>query len=502
MGGDHDGSDPVPKETETTGAGDGDESKQAHDGDEDDTGDRGERADAVTPAGPVGIGLADSTARAETEPSDRLPPDAAEGLAYASPSLNRVEFHVHPDRETANGQATVVATQVKTLREELLHGERSHLGVARNVRLLDRRVQRLLEDLAAHGRSTTGSDPDADAGVVEETLASLSELRSRRAAITRAREPVVEAVDKFHVHALLDDEETVLEDLIDGRTSDQFIADAAREVVQRMIDSGEGDGYHDETVYDALERLYEASGWRVAEATATAAFDIPYLLAAVAEPARDLGIDTGGFETVPAAELRTVLDERFQIAVDVADGATADAPENATVTELADRIRSAIEERTDRKTPERTPSAVSLPLLDVPARRDRDAPPGADGSDATALDHVETPVGYFLAGAFRTAGDFGGALYVTPEGEWSWAINPWVADQPVDVGIDGVDTYDRLWAHAAVCHSVAAQLVDEDRSRVACSLCARSGPGTCGPEGCSFASLIDGVNAALAASGR
>jgi hypothetical protein len=469
---------------------------------------------------PIGIGLADTVggavARRRTA-DDELPDDAEEkGLAFASPSLNRVEFHVHPDPEEAQDRGLLVAAQVKTLREELLHGERSHLGVARNVRLLDRRVQALLEKLAAIGRKAggqevTGDDTGPNPASVQAVLSDIADLRSQRADIETAREAVVEAVDKFHVYALLSEQDEVLDDLIERRTSDEFIQDYARKRIQEMIEGGDDGGadgddhdgageeeYYDEHVYEDLETVYNDLGWKVAEAVATAAFDVPFLLDEVVDPARELGIDVDTFVTVSTSELEGVLADRFAAALDVAREATADLPDDAPVGDLAEPIRTAIAEQTDRPNPDRTLSDVPMPLLDVPARRETaGGPPGVGESDVTALTHTETAVGYLLAGAFRTVGDFGGALYITPDGEWQWAINPWVANEKVDIEIEGVDTYDRLWAHASVCYSVAEQLGDPPRRVVECTLCERSPSGTCGPEGCAFTELIDGVNAAM-----
>jgi hypothetical protein len=429
------------------------------------------------------------------------PADAGDGWAYAFPSLNRFEFHRTPDPDGLEGRALVVAAQVKSLREELLHGERSHLGVARTIRLLDRRVQEAVEELAALGRATTtgagGSEGEATA--VRELLSEIATVRSRRAEIARVREPVVEAVDKFHVHALLSGEGDVLADLIDRRTSDEMVRTDAKRFVERAIaERDDADGYHDKRVYDDLERLYETHGWTVAEAAATAAFDVPFLVETAADPARASGVDVAAMTTIPTEELGRVLRERFDAARAVAE--EVPRPADATVAELAAPIRTAVAERTDRPAPTRTLADVSLPLLDVPARRATGD--GAGGVDATALNHADTAVGYLLAGAFRTVGDFGGALYVTPDGEWEWAINPWVADRPVAVGIDGVDTYDRLWAHASLAFNLAAQLDADPRPRaVACSLCDRTRSGHCGPEGCAFADTVAGVNAALARLG-
>jgi len=484
----------------------------AHDGDEavaeTGTADPGD-SKGKKPTLPVGIGLADVAAGVASEvyaESDDRPDDATGGLAYASPSLNRVEFHVHPDPQDDQGESLLVAAQAKTMREELLHGERSHLGVARNIRLLDRRVQHLLESLAALGNGSdetgagdTGLDPDD----VRAIRSEITDLRSQRAAIESAREPAVEAVDKFHVHTLLSDESDVLDDLIEGQNSDEFIQDQARRYVERMVDGGDdgdvaGAEYHDPRVYEDLKRVYEELGWRVAEAAATAAFDVPYLLEAVAEPARELGVAVEEFETVPTGELESVLEERFDAAVAVAETATADLPEDASDAELTGAIRTRITERTDRPIPRRTPSDVSMPLLDVPARRDTaTGPPGVGESKVTALQHAETPVGYLLAGAFRTVGDFGGALYVTPDGQWQWAINPWVAGSEIDIDLDGLDSYDTLWAHTYVRYRLAEQLGEPLPRRVRCPLCARSPTSACGSEGCAFENLIDGVNEAL-----
>jgi hypothetical protein len=451
------------------------------------------------PLSPVGVGLADTAAGvpAPDAASDPRPPDAADGVAYASPSLNRVEFHVHPAPTSTEAEARLVYAQVRALREELLHGERSHLGVARNVRLLDRRVQGLVEALAAVGRGDDG-DTDAPARDVDAILADIESLRESRAEIERVREPVVEAVDKFHVHSLLSADADVVDELLDRRASDEFVAKQAR----TFIRDHERTADYDSEVYERLEELYERAGWRVAEAAATAAFDVPVLVEAAVEPARALGIDVAGFETLPTARLRELLEERFAAAVAVAEAATADLDDRASVADLAEPIREAVAESTDRPAPERTLADVELPLLDVPAGSDvAGAPPGVGESDVIALDHTETPVGYLLAGAFRTVGDFGGALYITPDGEWQWAVNPWVADEAVDVDIPNIGRYDQLWAHATVAHGLGVQLSGRGRDgrprAVVCTLCERSPTGHCGTDGCAFADLVDGVNLAL-----
>jgi hypothetical protein len=237
----------------------------------------------------------------------------------------------------------------------------------------------------------------------------------------------------------------------------------------------------------------------VTEAAATAASDVPFLVDEVVDPARELGIDVEPFETVSTAALVDVLAQRFDVATGVVVEATADFGDEATVTDLADPIREAVATRTDRPSPSRTPAGLDLPLLDVPARDDGSGPPGVGDSDASALNHVETPTGYLLTGAFRTVGDFGGTFYLTPDGEWQWALNPWVADEQVDVDIEGLDTYGRLWCHAVVTWGMAYQLIKSDRTprQVDCPLCVHSPSGTCGATDCAFRDLRSGVEGAL-----
>ena len=435
--------------------------------------------------------------------------DAERAPAVAYPSLKATQFYVDPAPSTAKGQTRLLHVQVTALREELLHGERSRLGVARNVRLIDRRIQEILSELAMLGdpdRSADGTDTER----IGELLTEVSELRTHRVEIQHVSEAFVEAIDKFHIHSLLGDGATdsVLEDLLVEQDPPDSVRQAVRltlESHREAVISGttESELYDDmdaiSEIYADLESLYEAASWRVTEAAATAATDVPFLIESVAEPARKLGYDISTFERVPVSSLGDILAERFAVATDVAASVAADHPEDASVSDLADSIRDAVAARTDRPSPERTLADLTLPLLDVPARDEQGGPPGVGESDASALKHTDTPIGYLLTGAFRTVGDFGGVVYRTPEGEWQWALNPWVADDPVDVAIDGVESYGRLWCHNFVAWAIAFQLDRNDRhpSAVACTLCAHSPDGFCGPSGCAFHDLRSGIDAAL-----
>jgi hypothetical protein len=445
----------------------------------------------------------------ETGPNAKLPDDVRRAPAVAYPSVKATEFHVDPAPSSAEGQTRLLYAQVTALREELLHGERSRLGVARNVRVLDRRIQQLLEELAALGDADGG-----DTGRVRSLLYEVDELRHHRQEIQDASEPFVEAIDKFHIHSLLGDgtDESVLEDLLAAEDPPESVRRAVRRTLrdhhQEVISgSAESDIYDNMAaiadIYADLEDLYERSDWRVAEAAATAATDVPFLLEDVVDPARELGFDVGSTETVATDALADVLADRFDVATNVALEATADYGDDAAVTDLAEPIRAAIAARTDRPSPSRTPADLALPLLDVPARDNASGPPGVGESDASALNHVETPTGYLLTGAFRTVGDFGGVLYLTPDGEWQWALNPWVADERVDIDIAGIDTYGRLWCHAVVAWGMAYQLTsrgtrsEQIPREVDCPLCAHSPSSACGTDGCAFRDLRSGIAAAI-----
>lgn len=461
---------------------------------------------------PLGDGLAAAGSQLpppDADPAVTLPEDVDQAVAYAYPALNVVEFHV----DTAPGELDEVSpldlsaerrdallrllyTQVKALREELLHGTRSELGTARNVRLVDYHVQRLVDDLAAVGAG------ESDASVAD-LVGQLTDLVTLRSSLQAAQEESVETVDKFHVDSLLTQEDGVLEDLLERQAPHELFVDDVRTLLEEQLAS-ERATHADEEQYRALVDLRDRGGWRLAEATALAAADVPFLVEEVVDSARVMGVDVDAFETVPLSDLEDTLARRLDVAIEVAEAATADVPADAPTETLVERIREAVDAETGRDGAEQRPAELALPLLDLPADGAGDAFQGASEPDADALAETETATGYFLAGAFRTVGDFGAAVFLTPGGEWQWVVNPWAGNLRVDTEVgEDVRTYERFWAHDYLCHSVARQIAAAGGrpDRIDCPLCARSAGGHCGIGSCGFASLRADLRRALSEDG-
>lgn len=463
------------------------------------------RSNDDEPVPPLGDGFA--SASAERPASDAGPDGETSeygdaGDAFAYPSLNLVEFHVDTapgeweevsplelTDEESDALVRLLYTQIKALREELLHGTRSDLGIARNVRLLDRRVQDLVAELAAIGRGDTDGDPT-------QIVESLRELVALRADLHDARELAIETVDKFHIDSLLTQEEAVVDDLLERLAPHELFVEDVRALLEEQFAS-EKQNIADETQYEALVELRDETSWRLAEATARAAADVPFLIEELRPAAEAVGVDVDAFETVRLATVEETLHRRLDVALDVAEDATADVPDDATASVLAAPIRAAVDERTGQSESDLRPRDIPLPLLDVPSQNDGDEFHGSDSGDARALTETQTAVGYFLAGAFRTVGDFGGAVYRTPEGTWQWALNPWVGDADVTEDSLPEHTYGRLWCHNYFTHSVAQQIATLERDEVACPLCDRSPHGHCGDTGCEFTDLRAGIDRAL-----
>jgi len=458
---------------------------------------------------PLGDGLAAAGSQLpppDADPDVTVPETVEQAVAYAYPALNVVEFHV----DTAPGELEDVSpleltarrrdallrllyTQVKALREELLHGTRSALGATRNVRLVDCHVQRLVDDLAAVGAG------ESDASVAE-TVARLTDLVDLRASLQAAQEESVETVDKFHVDSLLGREDGVLEALLEQQAPHDLFVDDVRTLLEEQL-AAERRAHADERQYHALVELRDRAGWRLAEASARAAADVPVLVSEVVDSARAVGLDVEPFETVPLAAFAATLSRRLDVAVEVAESVTAEVPADAPTAALVDPIRAAVDAETGRDGGERRPAEIPLPLLDVPADGPADAVRGSSEADADALAETETAAGYLLAGAFRTVGDFGAAVFLTPAGEWQWAVNPWAGTRGVDTDVgDDVRTYERFWAHNYLSHSVARQVAAAGGrpERIDCPLCARSADGHCGVGGCGFETLRANVERALA----
>ncbi len=447
---------------------------------------------------PLGDGLAAEGSQLPPPDVDsgvELPDDVDQAAAFAYPALNLVEFHVDTSpgeledvsplelsRERRDALLRLLYTQVKALREELLHGTRSALGATRNVRLVDYHVQLLVDDLAAVGAGRSDA-------AVDDLVGTLTDLVDLRAGLEAAQEESVETVDKFHVDSLLTGEDDVLADLLERQAPHHLFVDDVRTLLEEQL-AAERRAHADEDQYRALVALRDRAGWRLAEAAARAAADVPFLVEEVVPSARAAGVDVEAFETLPLSDLAETLSARLDAAIEVAASATADVAEDAPTEALVDPIRAAVDAETGHDGAEYRPADVPLPLLDVPARGPGDAFRGSSESDAEALAETETAAGYFLAGAFRTVGDFGAAVFLTPEGEWQWAVNPWASNLGVDVEVgDDVRTYERFWAHNYLSHSAARQIAAGGRERIDCPLCARSAGGHCGVGECGFTAL-------------
>jgi hypothetical protein len=462
----------------------------------------GENTDPVPPLGDgfASTGVDVSATNASPDRGDQA--YGENGDAYAYPSLNLVEFHVDTapgafadigplDLTDAESNALVrlLYTQIKALREELMHGTRSRLGITRNVRLLDRRVQELVADLASIGAGDTDGNP-------REIAESLRDLVALRATLQDAQEVTVETVDKFHIDSLLTQEDAVVEDLLERLAPHELFVQDVRTLLEDQL-ADEKEAIADETQYEALLDLRDRASWRLAEAAARAAADVPFLVDELRPAGAAVGLELTAFETLPVDAVEETLSHRLDIALEVAETATADFEADATASALEAPIRAAVDARTGRDSGHRRLSDVSLPLLDMPSRNESDEFHGTESGNARALTETETAVGYFLAGAFRTVGDFGGAVYRTPEGGWQWAINPWVRNLGVEIESLPVRTYGRFWSHNYFSHSVAQQIAAGDRSEVACPLCARSQAGDCGVDGCGFAESRSAIDRAL-----
>lgn len=401
--------------------------------------------------------------------------DIANPLATVAPHMSQFVIRVRPDRPVH-----LRYFQTFGLAEEMMHGRRHQFGLTRSHHLLRMRSLRALFDLLNEDISL-----DTAATRIAEAEDAIQALHEERVAF-------LEGVDKYLCQSVMSEEGYL------DRHIDQYLSlnpDPDRETVEERfvqlrdhLDERAQEEASD--IYEMLAELEANYGRRVTEVVADAALDTPYLVGPH---------DIDGFEDVPAAELD--LRSRFDAAVNAVRAIDPSDIDEDSAQELLAEVG---EELSDpfRGSGATHPRELELPLLDIPQ--------SIDSSDALrnkydVILEAPTEIGQILNAAFRFKGNFGGAIYriETQDGVFpNWQVNPLIADEDIPDGALGVpvrsvESYKELWEWvyfgSKILDGLLAMVGRQTSVAIDCPLCGISMDGTCHPDGCPSAHLVDKV---------
>ncbi|MCU4744191.1 hypothetical protein [Natronoglomus mannanivorans] len=401
--------------------------------------------------------------------------DIANPLATVAPHMSQFVVRVRPDRPIH-----LRYFQTFGLAEEMMHGRRHQFGLTRSHHLLRMRSLRALfdhlnEDISletAAMRITTAED-------------AIQKLHEERVSF-------LEGVDKYLCQSVMSEEGYL------DRHIDQYLSlnsEPNRETVEDRFEQlrehlDERAQEEASEVYDMLAELEANYGRRVTEVVADAALDTPYLVGPH---------EIDGFEAIPAEELD--LKSRFDAAVNAVRAIDpSDIDEDSTqelLAEVGDDLSDPF-----RGSGATHPRELDLPLLDIPQ--------SIDSSDALrnkydVILEAPTEIGQILNAAFRFKGNFGGAIYQieTQDGVYpNWQVNPLIADKEIPDGALGipvrsVESYKELWEWvyfgSKILDGLLVMVGRRTTVSIECPLCGVSMNGTCHPDGCPSAHLVDKV---------
>jgi hypothetical protein len=320
-------------------------------------------------------------------------------------------------------------------------------------------------------------------GPVPQTVDRLVGLHRTRRELADVAAPALETAVQVSVRRLLADEAYV-----DWFTSN-YAADndnqgvSRRTVADAMADLREAvDGPAPVPAFaETLDTVRDRHGPVVADAVEMITLDPPAV-----RPAGPAGSPPGRIAEVDiAARSRAVADALAAVEV---------APTTPAPDELRLRIRERLNESpaSEAASGEASTPREDLPLLDVPMEA---ADPSAGVEDATLIGHPSGEAWLFTR-AFESGG-LGAAVYARPSGDWSWMVNPWVAQQAVEEA-----TFAAAWQRAFFAGYALEELFDRarvgDPAPIACPFCAMADD-ACGVEGCGFDPALREFNDRLGA---
>lgn len=395
-------------------------------------------------------------------------------LAVVEPSTSRLVIYVDP-----HDMWSMRFLQAFGFREELLHGERQRFGLTKSVHLLKREARLALFSILR-------DEIDLQTGV--DRIA-----RNRRvcSAIREERESLLEAVDKFLIHAVTADTRYLEQQAeIHAQTHNA----SYDEVLERLQDAKEAIEEKQireiaarSDIFESLKQVRQTYDLKTAESVADAALDIPYLI----QP-----LEFDGYASVPheALDLRS----RFEAAIDALHEVDNDA-EKLSPDTLLKRLRQRLLDPLESDSA-RDPGQADLPLdlIKMPLQSLETDSKGLEGYEA--VEQSTTELGQIINSAFRSISSFGGIVYVMEDGgrpiaeRTNWLVNPRIADEPTRTGL----TYEELWQKAFLGEQLLEQIeratrLDGSPDAIQCPLCTVSPENECGKAGCACESYVDAV---------
>jgi hypothetical protein len=309
----------------------------------------------------------------------------------------------------------------------------------------------------------------------ELMLGQLVRLRTARRELTGRAAPVVRTAIQTSLRRLLDDEAYV----------DWFATNYAIE--NDAVTRGE--------VTDTFDRLREtvADDPPVPDVEAALASVAELHGAGVADVVEELTLDPPGLRTgsvagdvAPARIEELDLTSRCLDVVDALSAVEFD-PEAGRLDDLRLRLRERLDDGSpgdpDRSASgEESPAGEEFPLLDAPD----DVVDESAAIEDPSLIGQPTGLAWLLTRSFE-AGGLGAVVYPNPgaKHEWSWMVNPWVADRPVERERPVAS----VWQRAVFAMDTIDALFERARTGktgpIRCPFCAMS-QDRCGPDGCAF----------------